>query len=142
VGAVTGTIFLASRKPGTHLRRILFISTIIMGAGLIGFSQMKNFPLAMLFAVLIGFGSIAQFTVCNIIVQSESTKQMRGRVIGILLMSIFGMMPLGSLLVGAVSQRIGAPATVLGQGIFGLIVALLFTRFLISQRKNSAVNTN
>jgi MFS family permease len=141
IGAVTGTVFLASRKPGAHLRKILFISTIIMSVGLIGFSQVKNFPLAMFFAVLTGFGSIAQFTVCNIIVQSKSTPQMRGRVIGILLMAIFGMMPLGSLLVGAVSQHIGAPVTVLSQGIIGLIVALLFTRFL-NRREGNPVSKN
>jgi len=135
IGAVTGTIFLASRKPGAHLRRILFISTIIMSAGLICFSQTKNFPLAMFFAALTGFGSIAQFTVCNIIAQSESAPQMRGRVVGILLMAIFGMLPVGSLLVGAVSQHIGAPATVLCQGIIGFIVALLFTRFLNKKKR-------
>jgi hypothetical protein len=87
----------------------------------------------MCFAVLAGFGSVAQFTICNIVVQSESTPQMRGRVIGILLMAIFGMMPLGSLLVGAISQRIGAPATVFGQGIIGLTVALIFTKFLTAR---------
>jgi MFS family permease len=130
LGAVIGTVFLASRQPGTHLKRILFLSTIILGIGLIGFSQIKNFPLAMCFAVLAGFGSVAQFTVCNIVAQSESAPHMRGRVIGILLMAIFGMMPLGSLLVGAISQRIGAPATVFGQGIIGLVVALIFTKFL------------
>jgi MFS family permease len=135
-GAVTGTIFLASRKPGAHLRKILFASTIIMSIGLIGFSQIKNFPLAMLFAVLTGFGSIAQFTVCNITVQAESAPHMRGRVIGILLMAIFGMMPLGSLIVGAVSQHIGAAATVLSQGIIGLIIALVFAKFLTTQTKN------
>ena len=59
---------------------------------------------------------------------------MRGRVISILLMAIFGMMPLGSVLTGAVSQHIGAPATVLGQGIIGLIIALAFAKFLT--RKN------
>jgi MFS family permease len=136
VGAIIGTIFLASRKPGTHLKKILFISTIIMGVGLIGFSQIKNFPVAMLFAVLTGFGSIAQFTICNIIVQADSAPQMRGRVIGILLMAIFGMMPLGSVIVGAVSEHIGAPKTVLSQGIIGLVVALLFTNFLIKKGKN------
>jgi len=84
----------------------------------------------MFFAVLIGFGAVAQFTVCNIVVQSESAPQMRGRVIGVLLMAIFGMMPLGSLLVGAISQHIGAPATVLCTGIIGLVVALAFTSVL------------
>lgn len=84
----------------------------------------------MFFAALVGFGSVTQFTVCNIVVQSESAPQMRGRVIGILLMAIFGMMPLGSLLVGAISQHIGAPATVLGEGIAALIIAVLFSGFL------------
>jgi len=49
VGAVIGTIFLASSKPGAPLKRILFLSTIVMGVGLIGFSQVKNFPAAMFF---------------------------------------------------------------------------------------------
>ena len=60
--------------------------------------------MAMLFAVLAGFGGITQYTVCNIMVQSDSEPRMRGRAIGILLMAIFGMVPLGSLLVGGVSQ--------------------------------------
>ena len=135
VGAVSGTIFLASRKPGTHLKRILFVSTIIMGIGLMGFSQIINFPIAMFFAILTGFGAIAQFTVSNIIVQSESTPQMRGRVISILLMAIFGMMPLGSVVIGAVSEHIGAPTTVLAQGIISIVVALGFASFLTKKRK-------
>ncbi|MGN6181175.1 MAG: MFS transporter [Mucilaginibacter sp.] len=130
VGAVSGTVFLAARKPGSRLKRILFICTLIMGVGMIGFSQIKNFPVAMFFAGLIGFGSIAQFTISNITVQSQASANMRGRAISILLMAIFGMMPLGSLLVGGISQYIGAPATVLGQGIIGLIIAISFARFL------------
>jgi MFS family permease len=135
IGAVTGTIFLASRKPDAGLKKILFFSTIIMAAGLIGFSQITYFPLAMFFAALAGFGGIAQFTVCNIYVQSESTPQMRGRAISILLMAIFGMMPIGSVLVGAVSQHIGAPATVFWQGIIGLGIAIIFAKFLTGKEK-------
>ncbi|MBS1524916.1 MAG: MFS transporter [Bacteroidetes bacterium] len=138
-GAVAGTIFLASRKPGTHMRRILFVSTIVMGIGMIFFSQFKYFPLAMFFAAVTGFGSIAQFTVCNIVVQSESAPQMRGRAIGILLMAIFGMMPLGSVIVGAVSERIGAPATVLAEGILAICIALAFVKFLTKNTAGSAV---
>jgi len=138
VGAVIGTIFLASSKPGAPLKRILFLSTIVMGVGLIGFSQVKNFPAAMFFAVITGFGSVAQFTVCSIFVQSQSSPEMRGRAISILLMAIFGMLPLGSLLVGAVSQHIGAPATVLYEGIIALLIALIFAKFL-TKRKISVV---
>lgn len=130
IGAVICTVYVASRKTSKRLKMLLFISTIILGVGLICFSQSKTFPMAMFFAVIVGFGSMAQFTICNIIVQSECAPEMRGRVVGILLMAIFGMTPIGSLLVGAFSQKIGAPATVLGEGILCLIILLYFARFL------------
>jgi MFS family permease len=134
VGALLGTVFMASRKPDSQLKRLLFISTILMGVGLIFFALIKNFPLAMLFAVLAGFGGATQYTVCNIVVQSESEPHMRGRAIGILLMAIFGMLPLGSLLVGAISQHIGAPVTVLVEGIIAIVLALVFMKFLLVKR--------
>ena len=135
IGAVTGTIFLASQKGGTQLKRILFVSALLLGAGLICFSQIKIFAYAMPFAVLAGFGGIAQYTASSIIVQSDSAPAMRGRVIGILLMALFGMAPLGSVLVGFVSQHIGAPATVFAQGIIGVVVALVFVKFLTRPAK-------
>jgi MFS family permease len=140
VGALLGTIFIASRKPDTHLKRILFVSTILMGVGLIGFALVGSFPVAMLFAVLTGFGGMTQYTICNIMVQSESEPRMRGRAIGILLMAIFGMLPLGNLLVGGVSQHIGAPATVLAQGIISIVLALVFIEFLTKRVTTSTQN--
>ncbi|MHB8207186.1 MFS transporter [Mucilaginibacter sp.] len=135
IGAVAGTIFLASRKPGAHLKKMLFISTLLMGVGLICFSQFKNFPAAMFFAAIAGYGSVAQFTISNIVVQSDAAPAMRGRTMGILLMAIFGMMPVGSLLIGAVSERIGAPATVLAQGVIAIAIALLFVKYLTRPSK-------
>ena len=131
IGSFLGALFIASRRPGAHLRMILLVSTVLLGVGLIFFSQAKVFSLALFFAVVVGFGSIAQFTVCNIIVQSESDASMRGRTIGILLMAVFGMLPLGSLLVGAVSEYVGAPATAVGEGVIGLVIAGVFGRQLI-----------
>jgi len=45
---------------------------------MICFSQITNFPLAMFFITITGFGAIMQFTVSNIIIQSESAAYMRG----------------------------------------------------------------
>ncbi len=129
-GAVLGTIFIGTRKPGANLRVLLLIATFIMAFGLIGFSQSRSFPLAMAFCVLAGFGTMAQFTVCNIVVQSESAPYIRGRVIGIMLMALVGIMPIGSVMVGAISERIGAPATVLSQGIIAIVIAIACARTL------------
>jgi len=125
-GSIAGTIILASLKKNAPLRKILLGFSIILGLSLIAFSQMSNFFIAMIVVVFIGFGSVAQFTTSNIIVQSESDPRMRGRVISILIMAMVGMTPIGSVIVGGVSQRIGAPNTLLFQGILALGVVVLF----------------
>ena len=134
LGAVSGTFFLASLKTGTNLNVIQLISTVILGLGIILFSRIHYFPLAMLFATLAGFGRMAQNTVCLTIIQVESDPKMRGRVMGFLAMSMFGMLPLGGLLVGALSQKIGAPNALLCQGIIALIIAAIFAGFLRKEK--------
>lgn len=136
LGAVAGTIFLASLKAGTDLKLVLLGSTIIFGIGLILFSRISYFPLAMVYAVLSGFGTMAPSTICVTIIQVEADAKMRGRVISFVAMAMFGMLPLGSLLIGVVSQKIGAPNTLLYQGIVALIIAVIFSNFLRSDKLN------
>lgn len=130
VGAVASTIMLASLKQSSSLRKILLIATVILGIGLIFFSSTNNFSLAVVFAVIVGFGAGAQFTTCNIIVQSEAPPAIRSRAISLMLTAIFGMLPLGSLVVGAVSERFGAQTTLLWQGILSIIIAVVFYNIL------------
>ncbi|HEX9514523.1 MAG TPA: MFS transporter [Puia sp.] len=136
LGALGSTFFLASLKPGADLKRTLLVNTIIFGVSLMLFSHIGYFPPAMLFAALGGFGMMSQSTICVTILQVEADANMRGRVISIAAMAIFGMLPLGSLLIGAVSQKIGAPDTILCQGIIALIIAAVFSKFLRSDQLN------
>lgn len=130
LGAVAGAFFLASLKEGTDLKMVLLGNTIILGIGLMLFSYTSYFPLAMLFAVLSGFGTMSQSTICNTIIQLNSDAKMRGRVVSLFAMSVFGMMPLGSLLIGTVSHKVGASNAVFCEGIMALIIAALFSGFL------------
>ena len=127
LGAVSGTIFLASLKPGVNLKIILFINTLIFGLGLIAFSHMNNLPVALFFAVITGFGMMSQVTVSNTILQTTVSLEMRGRVISYFAMAFFGMQPLGGLLVGSVSHYIGTPNTILAEGVAALLIALVFS---------------
>ncbi|HTQ27231.1 MAG TPA: MFS transporter [Puia sp.] len=130
LGAISGTFFLASLKTGTDLKIVLLINTIILGVALIAFSRIFYFPLAMVFAVCCGFGTMSQSTIGITLVQIHSHAHMRGRMMSYLVMAFFGMLPVGSLLVGWVSQRIGAQDTLLGQGIMALVVIAAFSGFL------------
>lgn len=128
LGAFCGAIFLASLKPGKNLRKILAINTFVFGIGLVLFSHSTNYPLALLFATLSGFGMMSQITISNTIIQTTVDPAMRGRVISFYAMAFFGMQPLGGLLVGAVSQWVGTPDTVLAQGIITLLIGGLLYR--------------
>jgi MFS family permease len=137
LGAFAGAIFLASLKPGTNLKKILAINTFVFGIGLVLFSHTTFYPLALVFAVIGAFGMMSQVTITNTLIQTSVAPAMRGRVVSLYAMSFFGMMPLGGLIVGAVSQRIGVENTVLAEGIIALIVAGFHVRFL--QKSNAEV---
>ena len=130
IGALIGAIFLASLKPGANLKKILFVSLLIFGVALVLFSHMDNFPTASFFAMLAGFAMMSQTTITNTIIQTTASTQMRGRVISFFAMAFFGMQPLGGLLVGTTSTFLGAPNTILAQGIAALIIAAVFLPFL------------
>lgn len=129
-GAICSTLFLASLKPGTDLKYILLINTFVLGFGLICFSHITYFPVAMIFAIMAGFGGMTQTTICITLIQVHSDAVMRGRIISFLAMAIFGMLPLGSLLVGATSQRIGPANTILVQGFIALLIGVIFSNNL------------
>jgi len=134
LGAICGTLMLASLKPGADLQKILLFATLVLGIGLILFSHTTNFIFACFFAVITGFGMMAQVTVSNTIIQTTVATEMRGRVISYFAMAFFGMLPLGALLIGSLSSRIGAPDTLLAEGITAVIV---FSVFLFVIRKNA-----
>src|ERR1700744_5685143 len=63
LGALCGAIFLASLKPGSNLKKVLAINTLIFGAGLVLFSHEHNYPVALAFATVSGFGMMSQITI-------------------------------------------------------------------------------
>lgn len=135
LGALTGTFILASLKPGTNLKKVLLVNNIVLGLSLILFSQLSNFPLAMAAAVICGYATMSQTTVCITIVQVESDKNMRGRVMSYIALGYFGMLPVGSLLIGAISQYTGAANALLVQGMLALVIVAVFYRFLTSEKR-------
>lgn len=135
LGAFCGAIYLASLKPGRNLRKILARNTVIFGVGLVLFSHATNYPLALLFSAIVGFGMMSQITISNTLIQTTVDPAMRGRVISFYAMAFFGTQPLGGLLVGTISQWIGTPDTVLIQGIITLIIGVVLYRFLKKEKE-------
>lgn len=130
LGALIGSFLLASAKKSINLRMVLLLSIATLGVGLILFSRTGNFALALPCALILGLGSITPMSTSITIIQMEAAANMRGRVMSFVAMSYFGMLPLGSLLIGTISQKSGAPLTMLCQGVTALIIAACFSGFL------------
>jgi MFS family permease len=77
---------------------------------------------------------MSQTTISNTIIQTTVSQHMRGRVISYFAMAFFGMQPLGSLLIGAISHYLGTPNTILAEGIAAIVITFLFFNLL---RKNN-----
>jgi MFS family permease len=133
LGAFVGALYLASRPPGANLHRILATNTLVFGAGLILFSHTPWYPLALAFIAVGAFGMMSQITISNTLLQTTADPAMRGRVISFYVLAYTGMVPLGSLLVGVVSQHIGVQNTVLAQGVLALGLGALHWRALHQQ---------
>jgi MFS family permease len=130
VGAVSGSLYLASRKTVLGLGRVIVISAILFGVALMGFSLSRVFWLSMFTLLLAGCGMMVQMASSNTILQTVVEEDKRGRVMSFYTMAFMGMVPFGSLFSGAFAERIGAPLTVLIGGIACVLGGLLFARKL------------
>lgn len=134
LGAIAGSLLLASLKKEINLHVVLLISIVVLGSGLILFSHVTYLPVALPFAIIIGLGSLTPMSTCITIVQMEAATNMRGRVMSFIAMALFGVLPMGSLFIGTLSQKIGAPTTMLCQGITALAIAAIFSQFLLKKQ--------
>lgn len=125
IGALIGTLSIATIGDVKRKGLLMLGALFAMGLSLILFSFSRNFTLSLLILVLIGMTMMSYMTTNNTLIQVSSPDEMRGRVMGIYMLNQ-GLMPLGSLLAGGVSDLISAPFAVLCMGTATCIFALLF----------------
>ena len=129
-GALAGALWLAARKSVVGLGRVIPIASAFFGAGLISFALMHNFYLALPCLAIAGFGFMVQMASSNTVIQTIVEDAKRGRVMSFYTMAFLGTVPLGSLIAGSLSARIGAPHTLIVGGICCIIGGALFARAL------------
>lgn len=125
-GALTGAIYLASRKSVLGLGRIIVGATSLFGLGLIMFSWSRVLWLSMIFVFIAGLGMMVQMASSNIILQTIVEENKRGRVMSFYTMAFMGTAPFGSLFAGVAASRIGAPMTLTIGGLLCLLGAFVF----------------
>ncbi len=126
LGALGSAIYLAGLKPGKDMLKIIGVAGAVFALSVISFSRVGSLPLALFFIMLSGAGMMAVIAATNTYVQTNVPGHMRGRMISYYAMAFQGALPVGSLLTGLVAHHIGAPRTVLFQGLAGLLCVIIF----------------
>jgi MFS family permease len=120
VGSLIGALVTATLHT---VRRPLAAQVVMgtaMGVTLVGFAQAPVFWLAVLLLILVGVSQAGYAALNTAQIVSVTQPRLHGRVMGLYMMTFF-LMPITSLPLAALSDVIGAPATVTACGIIVLV---------------------
>lgn len=137
IGAVCGAAFIASRQRVSGLETRIPLAAIAFGGALILFSRTKSLLLATPLVALCGFEQVSMMVASNTLLQTVVDDAKRGRVMSFYTMTFLGGAPLGSLLLGSLSERFGTRAAFTFGGACVIAGGLLFLRRLPELRAAS-----
>lgn len=129
VGALVGALMIAYLGHRVVRGRLWTAGTLLLPPALTVFALWHWVPAALATLVLVGWSFIVIANISNALIQTSVPDELRGRVLSIYTMVFFGSMPLGSLWIGQLAERISAPGAVLiNAAVLGLSALLLLWR--------------
>src|ERR1700757_1840336 len=130
VGALLGALTLAMRSGVKGLGTWVSVCCAGFGVSLIVFAASKSFWLSVLLLLPVGYFIMLQMSSSNTLIQVMVPDALRGRAMAVYSMMFMGMAPVGALLGGALSDRLGAPWTVAIGGLASVLGAWWFSQQL------------
>jgi len=134
-GAFVSTLFLASRKELPGLVKVLAWGIALCAVAMIVFATNRTVPVAIAAMVGLGFGISVCNLGINILLQSLTPDQLRGRVVSFFTSTRFGLDAVGGLIAGLIATKLGAPTTMLIEGLLlmGFAGGFLLWRSKVNQ---------
>jgi predicted MFS family arabinose efflux permease len=126
LGALGAALLFALRPAEGGNGRLLVVGLVWMAFTLAVFGLSTQVSLSLIVLVALGASQVAYYTTTNMMVLFLSPARFRGRILSVQTLSALGLMPLGSLAMGALADRVGPHVTLLGgAGLTVLALALI-----------------
>ena len=109
LGALLGALTVATYGNRVRPRIMILGGLWIFSAMLVLLAVVRWFPLVLGCMAVGGWGMLLYFATTNTLIQTSVSDEMRGRVMGIWALVFGGMMPIGGLESGLLSQAVGVP---------------------------------
>ncbi len=139
-GALTGALTLANRTSIDRFPHTILSSALMFGTGLGIFTLSTNFYLSLIALVITGFGMVVMFAACNTLLQTLVRENMRGRIVALYSMSFMGFTPIGSILIGSITEIAGLQTTIGIAALLCLIIAFWYSRHMTEIKSIVASN--
>lgn len=123
IGAIAGAFFTAA-TGGTRRGTIWAISAALAALGVSGLGLTADFGVAAAALTVTGLATLSFIGSSNILLQTLSPDDMRGRAISVYSMILLGFVPLGSLLIGSLATLLTLRWTFVVGGGVSLLFAL------------------
>lgn len=125
IGSFLGAMFVAANSKNGPRQKVLFGAALGLSflMSVLGFQ--RDFWISCLTMFLIGLCTIFFTASANSTVQLNSENRMRGRVMSVYTWVFGGMTPLGSVLIGQLSEVAGAHLSITICGLIGLLAVIL-----------------
>jgi hypothetical protein len=130
IGALIAAVVLESRGLLSPSPRTAIVLAMVWCCALAGFALAKMYALAIALLLVAGFVELAFNSMAQTIVQLNAPVPMRGRIIGVFIMSSLGMRTFSGLTVGMMGAVIGIHYSLALSAclLFLVIVSLLFAQ--------------
>lgn len=126
-GAVAGALMLALLGGGRPPLGVLVGSALVVSGTTVSLALVRHFWLAVFVLVVIGFSQILFTASCNTTLQLSVLDGVRGRMMSFYAFVFAGVTPIGSFLIGSISETLGVPAACAVGGGLGLLSVLALT---------------
>lgn len=127
LGAVIGALVVASLPRTAKRHLIIPFSLLAMGSMLVLFGLSHSLVFSLVISALAGAAVLTTNSLVNTSIQAAVPNHLRGRVMALFVMAFMGLMPISSIIFGALGQSIGPSNAV----VVGAVILLVWAFTLI-----------
>jgi MFS family permease len=139
VGALAAALYLSNQPSVVGFAELVAFSPAVFGVALVAFCFVDHWLFSLFLMAIVGASSLLVSSASNALLQTIADTDKRARVMSFYTMAMMGILPLGELCMGSLTQEIGITYTLMISGTSCVALAILSAMNLpnLPARKNS-----
>jgi len=126
VGALVGSLVIASLSKNNHRGWVLLITSMLSGGAIILAGLTTSYAFAVVIMLILGLGDSGRRALNSSLIMEQTEEEYRGRVMGVYMMN-FGLIPLGAIPLGFIASSFDVRIAFVTAGVLLFAAAIGYT---------------